>query len=59
MFKTTVAALSAFALGLAVFPGAAAGKKPKPGHSGSCLGLTATVVGTQGADVINGTPGGT
>ena len=55
MFKTTVAALSAFAIGLTVFTGAAIGKKPA--KSGSCQGLTDTIVGTQGANVINGTSG--
>jgi hypothetical protein len=54
MFRITVAALSAVAIGLAVLAGAAMGKKPD--RSSSCLGLTATIVGTQGANVIDGTP---
>ncbi|HET8651120.1 MAG TPA: hypothetical protein VFM13_00955, partial [Gaiellaceae bacterium] len=58
MLKPTVAALGALALGLAVFTGAAMGKKPvQAGKKGSCLGMTATIVGTQRADIINGTPG--
>ena len=43
-----------------VFVTAAAGGpalKPPKSKQGACLGLAATIVGTQGADVINGTAG--
>jgi len=51
--KLMVAGLLAAALGLGLFVAGAPGGSSKK----SCLGTTPTIVGTQGADVINGTPG--
>ena len=54
MRKLVIVALAAGAvLGPGVFIGSATGSSPH----GSCMGMTATIVGTQHADVINGTTG--
>ena len=51
--KVMILAVSAVVVGFAVVATAAPGKPPLS----SCLGLTPTIVGTPGADVINGTTG--
>ena len=53
MFRSTLAALAAVAIGLVVLTGSALDKKPE--RSGSCLGLTATIVGSKGADMAGST----
>ena len=53
MRKLIVLTLPAVVLVLGVLAAGASGAKPVE----SCIGLTPTMAGTQGADVINGPPG--